>query len=88
EIFDQYKNVIDGKLSRDQVVNAVRAAGLVPTGEEVSRVLGRADDQNSNSISFTFEELCSIYEQLAQKNEDTHAVIQLFPTPASTGLVE
>uniref|UniRef100_A0A914DZW0 EF-hand domain-containing protein n=1 Tax=Acrobeloides nanus TaxID=290746 RepID=A0A914DZW0_9BILA len=66
EIFDLYKNANDGKFCRDQVANAVRAAGLVPTNEEVSRVLGIADDQNSNPISVTFEELCSIYEQLAQ----------------------
>src|SRR4051812_40624903 len=66
EIFDLYKNANDGKFCRDQVANAVRAAGLVPTNEDVSRVLGIADDQNSNPISVTFEELCSIYVQLAQ----------------------
>uniref|UniRef100_A0A914DGV0 EF-hand domain-containing protein n=1 Tax=Acrobeloides nanus TaxID=290746 RepID=A0A914DGV0_9BILA len=60
EIFDLYKST-DGKLSVDRVGDAVRAAGLVPTNEEVSNII-----KGASARYIAFEDLCTIYEHLSK----------------------
>lgn len=61
EIFDLYKSSNNGHLPGNKIGDVVRVAGLIPTDEQILKLLNGNPQQ-----LFTFEELCSIYDQLSQ----------------------